>query len=63
MTIFNVTYELADPNSGKFIAQIPDVPIIVLESGDILPELKRRYPMFKIDLTTCNIIMSNIKTD
>jgi hypothetical protein len=54
MKAFIVTYELADPDTHKFVCQIDNASILVEDRPDVIKELRRMYPMFKVDLTTIN---------
>ena len=53
MKVYTITYELS--KEGTFLATIPDVPVIVLDFSDLLPEVRRRYPMFDVNITTYNL--------
>lgn len=54
MKAFIVTYELSDPDTKQFVCQIDSQSILVEDRPDVLPALKRMYPMYDIDLTTIN---------
>lgn len=59
MKTYLITYELVvkdGPNIHKSVFTIQDVKISVDRREDIVPELRKMYPMYNIDLTTCNVV-------
>jgi hypothetical protein len=54
MITYKITYELSKDN--KFICTVSDINLTVSGREEVLPTLKRMYPMFEVDLTTINTI-------